>query len=210
MIVTVPFGWNPFDRYIRYPMNHQSIVLNHWQRHCVRRTVERGGVLAYPTEAVWGLGCDPWNRDAVRRILALKQRPEHKGLILVAASTEQIEFLLAPLAPALRQQALAQWPGPVTCLIPDVAQQVPGWVRGKHSSVAVRVSAHPLVQALCETAGKPLVSTSCNPAGRQPARSAWQVRKYFADGIDWLVPGALGGARQPSQIVDITSGRRLR
>ncbi|MDC0660979.1 L-threonylcarbamoyladenylate synthase [Marinobacter sp. SS21] len=191
-------------------MNEHPDPLNHWQRNCIRRTLDRGGVIAYPTEAVWGLGCDPWNEDAVNHLLALKQRPVHKGLILVAASVAQVEFLLAPLAPELRQRALAHWPGPVTCLIPDLHQQIPAWVRGRHASIAVRVSDHPLVQALCDTAGKPLVSTSCNPAGRQPARSAWQVRKYFTDGLDWLVPGQLGAERKPSQILDISTGRRLR
>ncbi|GAA3568349.1 L-threonylcarbamoyladenylate synthase [Marinobacter xestospongiae] len=191
-------------------MSQQSPSLNSWQRHCVRRTVARGGVIAYPTEAVWGLGCDPWNREAVERILALKQRPWHKGLILVAGSLDQVAFLLQPLAPEIRQRALQHWPGPVTCVVPDPLEQIPAWVRGRHHSIAIRVSAHPLVQALCQSTGMPLVSTSCNPAGRQPARHAWQVRRYFADRLDWLVPGALGESRQPSQIIDITTGRRLR
>ncbi|MDX1755957.1 MAG: Sua5/YciO/YrdC/YwlC family protein [Marinobacter sp.] len=191
-------------------MSNRPSPLNDWQRHCVRRTLERGGVIAYPTEAVWGLGCDPWNEDAVMRVLALKQRPLHKGLILVAASVAQVEFLLTPLAPELRQRALAHWPGPVTCLIPDLQQQIPTWVRGRHASIAVRVSEHPVVRDLCNTAGMPLVSTSCNPAGRQPARSGWQVRRYFNDRLDWLVPGELGHERKPSRILDIRTGRRLR
>lgn len=184
--------------------------LNSWQCRMASHTVRHGGVIAYPTEAVWGLGCDPWNQAAVEQILELKKRPVHKGLILVAASPEQIRFLLEPLPEALQQQALSHWPGPVTCLIPDVQGQIPRWVRGDHDTVAVRVSAHPVVQSLCQVVGKPLVSTSCNPAGHQPARSALQARRYFGGGIDWLVPGALGGARQPSRILDLASGRRLR
>ncbi|SFL93978.1 L-threonylcarbamoyladenylate synthase [Marinobacter zhejiangensis] len=184
--------------------------LNSWQRRMASHTVHHGGVIAYPTEAVWGLGCDPWNPSAVEQILELKQRPEHKGLILVAATIDQVRFLLDPLPESLQAQAKAHWPGPVTCLIPDVYGQVPRWVRGQHDTVAVRVSAHPVVQSLCLASGMPLVSTSCNPAGRQPARSALQVRRYFGGGIDWLVPGALGGAQQPSKILDLATGRRLR
>lgn len=184
--------------------------LSDWHLHCARRTLLGGGVIAYPTEAVWGLGCDPWDPEAVERILELKQRPVEKGVILVAASVNQIRFLLDPLPPELQANAVANWPGPVTCLLPDVLKQIPEQVRGRHSSIAVRVSEHPVVRALCETAGFPLVSTSCNPAGRQPARTSWQVRRYFEGQLDWLVPGELGGNRQPSRIIDIVSGKQLR
>jgi len=173
-------------------------------------TILQGGVIAYPTEAVWGLGCDPWNLQAVTRILQLKNRPVEKGLILVVASVEQIRFLLDPLPEPLQLAALSHWPGPVTCLLPDVNQQIPEWVRGSHSSIAVRVSEHPVVKALCEAADMPLVSTSCNPAGEEPARDAEQVGHYFKDQLDQIVPGALGGNRKPSRIIDIVSGKQLR
>ncbi|KAA1174177.1 tRNA threonylcarbamoyladenosine biosynthesis protein RimN [Marinobacter salinexigens] len=184
--------------------------LSDWQIHCARRTLFGGGVIAYPTEAVWGLGCDPWDQEAVERILELKQRPVEKGVILVASSVEQVRFLLDPLPAELRERALSHWPGPVTCLLPDVNEQIPAWVRGRHSSIAVRVSEHPVVRALCESAGMPLVSTSCNPAGRQPARHIWQVRGYFGEQLDWIVPGDLGGNRNPSRIIDIVTGQQLR
>lgn len=184
--------------------------LNPWQQHCARRALNKGGVIAYPTEAVWGLGCDPWDREAVERILALKQRPEAKGMILVAASVDQVAFLLDRIPPSLRDEALRHWPGPVTCLIPDPEEQVPGWVRGQHNTIAVRVSDHPVVRSLCHAVGYPLVSTSCNPAGRPPARTPWQVRSYFGNRLDWVVPGALGGNQQPSRILDISSGTWLR
>jgi len=187
-----------------------SHPLSDWQLHCARRTVFHGGVIAYPTEAVWGLGCDPWDPQAVERILELKHRPVEKGVILVASSVDQIRFLLDPLPRSLQAEAERHWPGPVTCLLPDVEQQVPEWVRGQHHSIAVRVSDHPVVRALCETTGMPLVSTSCNPAGRQPARTIWQVRRYFGNQLDWIVPGSLGGNRKPSRIIDIVSGKQLR
>lgn len=188
----------------------KPLPLSDWHLDCARRTLLDGGVIAYPTEAVWGLGCDPWDALAVERILDLKQRPMEKGMILVAASVSQIQFLLDPLPPELRREAQQYWPGPVTCLVPDVLGQVPEWVRGKHRTIAVRVSAHPVVKALCETAGMPLVSTSCNPAGRQPARHSWQVRRYFGDQLDRIVPGNLGGNRKPSRIIDIVTGQQLR
>ncbi len=185
-------------------------IATHSGRQQLLEVIHRHGVIAYPTEAVWGLGCDPWSETAVETILALKQRPRAKGLILVAASVAQVGFLLDPLPMDLRERAAARWPGPVTCVIPDVKQQIPSWVKGDHESIAVRVSAHPLVQQLCQLAGKPLVSTSCNPAGQLPARTADQVRGYFPTGIDLLVAGALGDEEQPSSIIDITTGQILR
>ena len=185
------------------PINNQQLQL-------ARNAILQGGVIAYPTEAVWGLGCDPWNLQAVTRILELKNRPMEKGMILVAASVEQIRFLLDPLPEALQNEARSHWPGPVTCLLPDVNKQIPDWVRGSHNSIAVRVSEHPVVKALCEIAGMPLVSTSCNPAGQEPALNAQQVREYFKGQIDQIVPGALGGNQKPSRIIDIVSGKQLR
>lgn len=181
-----------------------------WHVHRAAQCLKAGGVIAYPTEAVWGLGCDPWNAEAVEQILALKDRPEHKGVILVAASVGQVAHLFDPLEPALQQQAEQYWPGPVTCLVPDPEGQVPEWIRGHHRAVAVRVSAHPLVQRLCRAFGGPIVSTSCNPAAREPARRPWQVARYFGDALDFTLPGRLGEQRQPSRIIDLVTGRQLR
>lgn len=191
-------------------MKSPSQPLSDWQLSLAVKAIHAGGVIAYPTEAVWGLGCDPWSIDAVHRILELKQRPVEKGLIVVAGSVDQIRFLLDPLPLEQQQKALSYWPGPYTCLLPDLLHQFPQQVRGRHSSIAVRVSDHPLVQALCKAAGSPLASTSANPAGRQPARHIWQVRRYFPTGLDRLVPGQPGSYRQPSRIIDIVSGQQLR
>ena len=141
-----------------------------WHHRQAARSLLAGGVWAYPTEAVWGLGCDPWDEAAVDRVLTLKDRPWRKGLILVAADTDQIRDLLAPLPGALTEKIQRHWPGPSTVLLPDLEKQVPEWIRGAHGSVAVRVSAYLPVVSLCRAFGGPLVSTSCNPASRPPAR----------------------------------------
>lgn len=168
-----------------------------------------GGVIACPTEAVWGLSCDPQNRFAVQRLLALKDRSPAKGLILVAASEQQLEFLLEPLSRDQRQALAATWPGPATWLVPH-GGRVPAWVHGAHDTVAVRVSDHPVVSALCAAWGGPLVSTSANPAGRRPPRMAYQVKRYFGERLDYLLPGAVGNAGRPTQIRDLASGQIIR
>lgn len=169
-----------------------------------------GGVVAYPTEAVWGLGCDPGNQAAVQRVLELKQRPEEKGLILVAANTEQITELLQPLSPQQKETLEVSWPGPVTWLIPDLENVFPPWIKGEHTSVAVRVSAHPVVRALCLAFGGPLVSTSANKAGEPEIKSRSRIDQQFGSTIDFVVAGELGDAARPSEIRDLVTGAVLR
>lgn len=178
---------------------------SHLEAACA--AVARGGVIAYPTEAVWGLGCDPANEQAIQRILILKDRPWQKGLVMVAANFEQLAPWLEPLTAEQQSLVQATWPGPVSWVLPCKAS-VSKWLKGEHQTLAVRVSAHPMVKALCEQTG-PLVSTSANPAGEEPARSLAEVMAYFPQGLDYLLPGELGGRAQPSEIRTL-DGQRLR
>lgn len=172
------------------------------------RLLQSGGVIAYPTEGVWGLGCDPLNEAAVRRLLDLKQRPEAKGLIIIAASLSQVAQWLTGLDERQRAACAATWPGPYTWVVPAAA--APAWLRGNHDSVAVRVTAHPGVQALCNAFGGALVSTSANTSGHPPARDALQLRQQFGRDLDYILPGRLGGDGKPSEIRDARTGIVLR
>lgn len=173
------------------------------------RILHQGGLIAYPTEAVWGLGCDPFQPDAVKRLLRLKQRPVTKGLILVASEIQQFDFVLQQLPGDLYQKLQDSWPGALSWLVPHQGL-IPDYLCGDHDTIALRVSAHPLIQTLCCAFGGPLVSTSANPAGAEPALSLEQVQAYFPDQLDGIVLGELGGRQQPSQIIDLISGQQLR
>lgn len=173
------------------------------------RALQHGGVIAYPTESVFGLGCDPDNPAAVRRILDLKQRPAEKGLILIAASFPQLEKYLLPLDRDLRQRVFATWPGPYTWLWP-VKEGVSSLLCGRYSTLAVRVSAHPVVKALCEARGGAIVSTSANPAGQTPARSVAEVRQYFNDKLDYIIEAGPGGSARPTEIRDVVTNKLIR
>lgn len=179
--------------------------------HDAIAVLRRGGVIAYPTEAVWGLGCDPFDEAAVSRLLALKQRPVDKGLILIAGSVDQFDALLDWTAlPGVRHETvLASWPGPHTWVVPASAR-VPRWITGVHEGVAVRVSAHPTVASLCLAFGGPLVSTSANLAGALPPRTLEAFDPLMREALDWVVPGATGGDAQPTSIRDARSGQTLR
>lgn len=171
------------------------------------RVLTAGGVIAYPTEAVYGLGCLP-SAAAVQRLLRIKRRSPRKGLILAAASAAQLDDYVIYPDDATRQRVLATWPGPVTWLLP-ARRGVPVWLRGEHPVLAVRVSAHPAIQALCQRVG-PIISTSANPADRPAARSAARVRAYFGPQLDYVLSGRLGDSRRPTEIRDAASGAVIR
>lgn len=168
-----------------------------------------GAVVSHPTEAVWGLACVPWDRAAVAQILQMKKRDPAKGLVLVADCTARFESILVNLPDTIRETVEASWPGPHTWVVPDFGW-APGWIRGRHHSVAIRVSDHPLTSALCRAANTCLVSTSANPAGREPARTQFEAQHYFRSQIDCYVPGRTGALAQPTDIRDALSGEYLR
>lgn len=173
------------------------------------RVLCAGGVIAYPTEAVWGLGCEPRNRHAVARLLAIKQRDWRKGLILIAAHFEQLQPFIARLGNARLKSALSSWPGPTTWLLP-AADDAPGWITGGSGKIAVRVTAHPLAATLCRGYGGAIVSTSANISSRPPARNRMQVQRRFNGAVDFILAGALGGLDRPTSIRELGSGRTLR
>jgi len=175
------------------------------------RVLHSGGVVAYPTEAVWGLGCDPFDEAAVLRLLALKQRAVEKGLILIASDLGQFDGLLDwDALPTDRAEAVyASWPGPHTWIVP-ASSRVPRWITGMHDGVAARVSAHPQVIALCDAFGGPLVSTSANPAGAPPPRTPDDFDPDLFAQLDGIVDGHAGTLTAPTPIRDARDGRVLR
>lgn len=170
--------------------------------------LRQGEVIAYPTEAVYGLGCDPFNEAAVQKLFHVKQRPMEKGVILVAASVAQIDEYVQLAGMPWEHKVLQTWPGPVTWVLP-LKQALPEWITGGRDTVAIRVSAHPLVQVLCAAFGQPVVSTSANLSTQPPAKSCDEVKRVFADQV-FCLEGALGALAQPTQIWDAQSGERLR
>jgi L-threonylcarbamoyladenylate synthase len=170
-----------------------------------------GKVIAYATEAVFGLGCDPDNQQAVLQLLNIKQRPIEKGLILVAATWEQLQpYIDIDAVPeANLASALASWPGPFTWVMP-AATKTPRWLTGQFSSLAVRISAHPQVQALCREFGKPIVSTSANLTGYPPCRTAGEVQFQLSARPLYVLAGTVSGSANPSQILDVMTGQILR
>jgi L-threonylcarbamoyladenylate synthase len=174
------------------------------------RTLREGGIVAYPTEAVYGLGCDPWNDGALRRLLAIKRRSPRRGLIVVGADFAQLESLIERPPMLVQDKLMRTWPGHVTWLL-SARPHIPKLLRGGHDSLAVRVSAHPVVVGLCRRFGGPIVSTSANRAGAPPARTALAVRTRFSPReVDLVLTGDVGGFASPSEIRDARTDRVIR
>lgn len=181
--------------------------MNWLSQQQARFAYKNSGVIAYPTEAIWGLGCNPFDEEAVTQLLRLKQRDWRKGLIVVFSDYGQLSELFEQLPESIRKQLEALWPAPITCLVPHHGR-FPEWVTGGSDKIALRLSAHPQVKMLCDQLG-PLVSTSANLSKREPCRYSWQVKKQFGERIT-IIGGECGNQQQPSQIIDMITGQRIR
>lgn len=182
---------------------HDSLEL------CLKQ-LQQSAVIAYPTEAVFGLGCDPDSEIAVMALLSLKRRPVDKGLILIAADYQQLVPYIADeqLTEEQKERMFSRWPGPVTWVLP-ARTDTPDWLTGRFSSLAVRVTDHPDVVQLCGKFGKPLVSTSANLSGLSPCRNVDEVLTQF--GADFpVLRGETGGRLNPSEIRDVLTGELIR
>ena len=170
-----------------------------------------GGVVAYPTEAVYGLGCDPQNRSACERLFAIKRRPPSQGVLLIAAELASLQKYidLAAVPAAAMARAVATWPGPHTWIFPR-APDAPAWLAREHAGIAVRVTAHAPAAGLCRAFGGALVSTSANRHGEPPARTFAEVSAVFGTELDAILNGPVGGLERPTPIRDAISGAVVR
>lgn len=179
-----------------------------WKLRQAVKLLNNGGVIAYPTETVYGLGCDPLNFQAVSHLCGIKQRSLAKGLILIASRVEQILPYVAvrrsSLAPLTHTHKI-----PTSWIIP-ASEYCPAWLRGLHTGIAVRITSHPVARQLCDLAGYPLVSTSANLSQHPPARNPLSIQKCFSGKIDMIIHDACGQMAPQSVIKDITSGKIIR
>lgn len=176
------------------------------------KILQQGGVIAYPTEAVYGLGCDPLNESAVKKILKLKQREKEKGLILIAANFEQVKPFLQDLEKDIEEKILSSWHDsikPITWLIP-VKNSTSSVLSGQFDTLAVRVTKHPVVKELCEKFNSAIVSTSANRSQQEAARSSDQVKQIFNSEVDFIVEGETDLNAQPSEIRDALTDKIIR
>ena len=171
--------------------------------------VRQGGVIAYPTETVMGLGCDPYNNEAVRHLLALKHRPEEKGLIIIGANINQLTSFIGKLS--IQQQQLLSQPiaHPTTWLAPKSAT-APSWITGKHDTIAIRITTHSIANKLCQHLGHALVSTSANITGQAVVKTSHELIQSFGQAIHMITNDSQPSLGTPSEIRNILTGEIVR
>ena len=175
----------------------------------LKNHLKRGGLIAYPTESCYGLGCLPTHTKALKKLIRLKRRPQHKGMIVIGDKLDRLRPLLHPLSETDRRLLESQWPARKTFLLP-AADRIPALLRGcNRRKLAVRVPDHPGARSLCRLLDQPLVSTSCNKAGKRPCRNQREARRQFGRHA-LIIGGRCGGAKKPSLIIDWENGRQLR
>lgn len=172
-------------------------------------TLKNGGIIAYPTEAVYALGCDPFAEAAVQRLLNSKQRSIDKGLILIAANWAQVKALTLPIPEKEMRIVQETWPGPYTWVFP-ASPKAPAWITGNFDTIALRITDHPVAQQLCLQFGAPLVSTSANLTNEAPAKTAGQLSPKLLNQLDFLLDSQVGSLKAPTLIRDALTGKVIR
>ena len=193
-------------------MKKKSVSQKSNQLEQAVKVLQQGGIIAYPTEAVYGLGCDPKNLSAVKKILEIKQREKEKGLILIAANFDQVKPYLQTLEKEIEEKLLNSWrvsETPITWLAP-VKNDVSDFLKGQFNTLAVRVSKHPLVKELCEKFNSAIVSTSANRSQQEAARTSDQVKHIFENEINFILEGETDPNAQPSEIRDALTDKIIR
>ena len=198
-------------RFLTYRlMAFENSVIAHARSHApyYASLLQQGRVIACPAEGVWGLSCDPHNETAVSDLLAMKDRPASKGLIVVADRSEVFADVLEGLPKDQADVLEASWPGPNTWLVPH-RNVFPAWVTGDSDEVAIRVTSAPALSAVCQAFGGALVSTSANPAGLAAPHALWEVRRYFGSALP-AMPGPIDPEGKPSTIRRAGDGTVIR
>ena len=170
--------------------------------------LKSGEVIGYPTEAVYGIGCDPWNQSSVEKIAKIKGRESSKTFLMVASSIDQLTDLID--ISTLSRQVTSSWPGHTTWLI-TAKENVPYWLQDEQTNkVGIRISNHPLVRELCNKFGKPIISTSANISGKEEIKNQQEFMKIFSSDINYLVDGDLGDYDKASMIIDMQTNKKIR
>lgn len=181
-----------------------------WRLTRIARQIDRGAIIAYPTDTIWGLGCSPVSSIAITRIQQLKKRAPNKGLILLSSELQYLRPYIDTVAyKKFHDQLFSITTRPTTWII-KASKYCPRWLTGLTDTVAIRLTQAPQVKALCHILQSPIVSTSANISGRTPIRNSLLAHKHFQERVDYIIEGFNTGSQQASEIRDLKSGKILR
>ena len=178
-----------------FSIRHAAHIINH------------GGIIAYPTDTIYGLGCDPYNHDAVEKINQIKQRPLDKKFILLAADIDQVRPLI--LISEDQEKTLTQTTEPTSWVI-DASPDAPSWLVDENKTITIRISKHHDVTRLCHAAGHAIISTSANISGKKPASNALDLHRYFHDSVDKIILSSKNLTSKASKIIRLCDNYVIR
>lgn len=169
--------------------------------------IRRGGIIAYPTDTIYGLGCNPFNIEAVERINTIKQRPANKQFILLAAHIDQVRSLIVLDSDHKSLISLSTEP---TSWIVKASQHAPCWLTDKDNSLTFRISKNETVEKLCSALGHAVISTSANISGKKPAKNALEIHRYFHNTVDKILASNKKLTGSPSKIIRLCDNHIIR
>jgi len=169
--------------------------------------IRHGGIIAYPTDTIYGLGCDPYNAEAVSSINEIKQRPLHKQFILLAGDINQVLSLVD--LDKEQQQKITHAAEPTSWVI-EAKPSVPSWLVSDDGSITIRISQQHDVQRLCHALGHAIISTSANPSGKPPARNSLELHRYFHHNLDMILAEHQMLAGRPSKVIRLCDNHVIR
>ena len=170
--------------------------------------IKNGGLIAYPTETVYGLGADPYNAEAIQKIFTAKGRAEDKGIILLIRGVDDLSTLVHTVSPTAQILIEVFWPGPLTLVFRANRDLSPALLGGR-DTIALRHSSSSVASRLLFVLGGPLTSTSANRSAEPPARSACEVENALGDHLDLILDGGPSDTTLPSTLVDVSSDRAI-
>jgi len=171
--------------------------------------IVKGKIIAYPTESVFGIGCDPENEQSINKIIEIKNRGKQKGLIIIADEVKKLSKFIHKdyLDLFIKKSDIES--KPTTWIVPS-SKHVLNLVKGEDSSVALRITQHPIASRICKYSNKAIISTSANISSKTPAKNSNEILMQFGEEIDIIVDGRVGDSIKPTQIVDLITNKVIR
>ncbi|MEC7885498.1 MAG: L-threonylcarbamoyladenylate synthase [Pseudomonadota bacterium] len=175
----------------------------------ISNAIVKGKIVAYPTESVFGIGCDPENEKSINKIIAIKNRSKQKGLIIIADEVKKLSKFIHKdyLDLFIKKSDIES--KPTTWIVPS-SKHVLNLVKGEDSSVALRITQHPIASRICKYSNKAIISTSANISSKTPAKNSNEILMQFGEEIDIIVDGRVGDSIKPTQIVDLITNKVIR
>lgn len=182
--------------------------MNQTQLKKALQALQNGDLIGYPTESVYGFGTDPFNEKAIAQLQSLKARPKESAFLMIASNFEQVKKYIGCDDATILKKITSASERPTTWVCP-ASDLVPEFLWGPNQTIAIRITNFPLCVELCNAFGGPIISTSANFKGQNPAKTYAEMQK-FSDKLAYIIDAPCGTATRPSTIIDLITDKVYR